>query len=82
MAEERKIKLGLTEYPNTDKVYIIRILERDDGWIVLAKYGKRGRAHNTSIKPTTGSTTFIEANHIFDRLLEQKLKKGYTEESW
>jgi predicted DNA-binding WGR domain protein len=78
----RNLVLYYTEpSENSDKVYKIRIEKEPkfkDTYYVNFEYGKR---HKT-LKPGTKTkiaVSFIEAQRIFNAIVEEKKKEGYTE---
>lgn len=72
-----EVKLGLTDY-HSDKVYNMRIVEEgDDLWRVKVQYGARHNVNREAAYPNDGPTTRAAACQEYDRLLRQKLRKGY-----
>lgn len=66
----------------SDKVYHMELIEckRDGkvaGWQVYCRYGRRGNANRTASYPPTGPVVHSIADELFERLLKQKLNKGY-----
>ena len=61
---------------SSDKVYRAAIETRDGGYIVNFAYGRRGSTLNTGTK-TTSSVTLDEAQRIYDKLVKEKMAKGY-----
>ena len=62
---------------SSDKVYRAAIETRDGGYVVNFAYGRRGSTLNTGTK-TTSPVTSDEAQHIYDKLVKEKMAKGYT----
>ncbi len=63
---------------NSDKVYQVQLEPKDDGFVVLVAYGRRGSALQTGTK-TSSPVAYEEALAIFNRLVREKKTKGYTE---
>jgi len=61
---------------SSDKVYRAAIETREGGYIVNFAYGRRGSTLNTGTK-TTSSVTLDEAQRIYDKLVKEKMAKGY-----
>jgi predicted DNA-binding WGR domain protein len=62
---------------NSDKVYVLR-LEPDTanfGYRVEGDYGRRGGKIKTDVKGT--QLSYADAKTIYDKILAEKLKKGY-----
>lgn len=76
----RRIALGMTVPPSTDKVYIIGLTKMGDRWMVMAHYGKRGRA-NSSAYITKTPTSYEEAEYAFSNMVEKKINNGYSIEN-
>ena len=76
--KERSVSLGFTE-GSSDKVYYLWLTGSNDEWNVRCKYGKRWNANNTHYK-FDSPVNHAEAEDMYEKLLHQKLKKGYTEE--
>jgi len=62
---------------SSDKVYAASIQPKDDGHLVLFQYGRRGAALQSGQK-TSRPVTYGEAKTIYDKLIREKLAKGYT----
>lgn len=62
---------------SSDKVYRAAIETRDGGYVVNFAYGRRGSTLNTGTK-TTSPVTSDEAQRIYDKLIREKMAKGYT----
>ena len=62
---------------SSDKVYYVS-LERveNDKCVVNFAFGRRGNALQTGTK-TNEPVDFTTANRIFDKLVQEKMKKGY-----
>jgi bifunctional non-homologous end joining protein LigD len=63
---------------SSDKIYQAAIEEVNGGWVVHYAYGRRGQALTTGTK-TSEPVTRKEAEKIFERLVSEKMKKGYRE---
>lgn len=74
---EKKVKLGFT-HGNSDKVYIMEIIELDDGYMLKTQYGRRNNVNHTKYYPTTGPTIYDHVRYIFNRILCDKRGKGYV----
>ncbi|MEI6072936.1 MAG: WGR domain-containing protein [Verrucomicrobiae bacterium] len=61
---------------SSDKVYRASLEERDGGYVVNFAYGRRGSTLNTGTK-TTSPVTSDEAQRIYDKLIREKMAKGY-----
>ena len=63
---------------SSDKVYHIQLEKKDSGFVVNFQYGRRGNALQAGTKtPTPVSET--EAVKIFDKLENEKRRKGYDD---
>ena len=62
---------------SSDKIYQAGITPRDGGYVVHFAYGRRGATLQTGTK-TQSPVTLEKARAIYDRLLSEKLGKGYT----
>lgn len=71
-----KISLSYKE-GNSDKVYQAGLERRGDGYVVQFAFGRRGSTLSTGYK-TTHPVKLEEARVVLDRLLRQKVAKGYT----
>ena len=61
----------------SDKVYHLTLSPSGDGFTVTAQYGRRGSALATDNKTKNGPLPYDEAKAIFDRVLREKIGKGY-----
>jgi len=61
---------------SSDKVYNATIEEQDKGYVVNFSYGRRGSALRSGSK-TSSPTDLSEAKSIFDKLIKEKVCKGY-----
>ena len=61
----------------SDKVYRAAIEPRDGGYVVNFAYGRRGSTLNTGTK-TSSPVYFDAARMIYDKLVKEKMAKGYT----
>jgi len=62
----------------SDKVYHIQLKKKDSGYVVNFQYGRR----KGSLKEDTKTLVPISlgaAEHVYSKLLQEKLKKGYRE---
>lgn len=64
---------------SSDKEYRVQVAARDDGFIVNFQYGRRG-ASLTSGTKTPSPVPFDKAIKVFEKLVQGKKSKGYTEE--
>ncbi|MEI6278721.1 MAG: DNA ligase [Verrucomicrobiae bacterium] len=62
---------------SSDKVYRAAIEPRDGGYVVNFAYGRRGSTLNTGTK-TSCPVYYDAARMIYDKLVREKLAKGYT----
>lgn len=63
----------------SDKVYHIQLVEHTDkNFVVNFQYGRRGQSLQTGTKTNT-AVTYDKAKKIFDKLVQEKKSKGYTE---
>jgi len=62
----------------SDKIYQVAIEEQNGGYVVKFAYGRRGSALTTGTK-TSSPVGRIEAEKIFERLVSEKMRKGYRE---
>jgi len=60
----------------SDKVYRAAIEPRDGGYVVNFAYGRRGSTLATGTK-TTSPVYFDAARLIYDKLVREKMAKGY-----
>jgi bifunctional non-homologous end joining protein LigD len=63
---------------SSDKVYNINLDRSGDGWSVTAQYGRRGNALATDVKTKNGAVGYDAAKKIFDKVVAQKVAKGYV----
>jgi bifunctional non-homologous end joining protein LigD len=61
----------------SDKVYRAAIEARDGGYVVNFAYGRRGSTLATGTK-TSSPVYFAAARMIYDKLVKEKMAKGYT----
>ena len=61
----------------SDKVYQVTLEETARGHVVNIAYGRRGAALQAGTK-TAAATDYAAAQAIYDRLVKEKLAKGYT----
>jgi len=61
----------------SDKVYQTRIEPKDNGYLVNFAYGRRGTTLATGSK-TPVAVDYGAAKAIYDKLLKEKMAKGYT----
>ena len=65
---------------NSDKVYEVDLCEMGvNQYVVNFRYGKRGATLNEGSK-TAQPVSLAEAEKIFDKLANEKIKKGYQAE--
>ena len=62
----------------SNKVYQIGIESQNGGYVVNFAYGREGSTLNTGTKTTTPQS-FDTAQKIYDRVVKEKLAKGYTQ---
>jgi bifunctional non-homologous end joining protein LigD len=62
---------------SSDKEYHVQIEDVGSGYVVNFQYGRRGNALQTGTK-TARPVLLHEANKIYDKLVKEKLSKGYT----
>lgn len=60
-----------------DKLYVARLIEDGDGWVVNFAYGRRGKALKAGTK-TKDPVSYEKAKAIYDKLVSSKTSKGYT----
>ena len=61
---------------NSDKVYEVDLCETGEKFVVNFRYGRRGTDLREGTK-TTSPVSFEEANTIFEKLVNEKKRKGY-----
>lgn len=63
---------------NSDKVYIAILYKiEEDGYRVKFSYGRRHNVNNHSFEPSS-PVSYGEAQGIYQKKVDQKLKKGYV----
>src|SRR6266436_1104585 len=62
---------------NSDKVYQCSIEPAGERFVVNFAYGRRGSTMNTGTK-TNVPADYDDAKRIYDKLVKEKLAKGYT----
>jgi ATP-dependent DNA ligase len=62
----------------SDKIYQCSIESKGDLFVVNFAYGRRGSTLNTGTK-TSSPVDYDEAKAIYDKLVKEKMAKGYTE---
>jgi bifunctional non-homologous end joining protein LigD len=62
---------------SSDKVYQANIEPNGDGFIVAIAYGRRGATLTSGVK-TQAPVEYNEAKRIYDKLIGEKIAKGYT----
>ncbi|GEP43105.1 RNA ligase family protein [Brevifollis gellanilyticus] len=72
---QETITLYFREGPS-DKVYQASIQPKDQGFMVHFAYGRRGSTLNTGIK-TQAPVEYQIAKEIYDKLINEKMAKGY-----
>jgi bifunctional non-homologous end joining protein LigD len=61
----------------SDKIYSAGMEEKDGGFVVNFAYGRRGSTMQTGTK-TAAPVPFEKAKNIYDKLIREKMAKGYT----
>jgi bifunctional non-homologous end joining protein LigD len=61
----------------SDKVYQARIEPKENGFVVLFAYGRRGGTFTTGTKTPT-PLGLAEARALYEKLVREKVAKGYT----
>src|SRR5688572_23547149 len=61
---------------NSDKVYEVDLCEAGDGFVVNFRYGRRGTELKEGTK-TIAPVSLAEAEKIFQKLIDEKTRKGY-----
>lgn len=61
----------------SDKEYHASLEQKEDGWVVNFKYGRRGNAGNAGTK-TDSPVAYDAAKKIYDKLVLSKTSKGYV----
>lgn len=77
MATEQSIALFFNE-GSSDKVYHAAIKRDGPGWIVTFFYGRRGKPLKSGVK-TSAPVPYNTAWSIYDKLVREKIGKGYRE---
>jgi len=62
---------------SSDKVYQVSIASKDAGFVVNFAFGRRGSTLHTGTK-TSSPVNYEAAREIFDKLVTEKVNKGYT----
>ena len=73
--------VGITLYyreGSSDKVYHAVIEPQGEGFVVNFAYGRRGSTMSTGTK-TSSPVDYDSAKNIYDKLVREKVAKGYTE---
>lgn len=75
------IQLYFTDWSGgSDKAYFAHLTPLGNGnWSVSADYGRRGAIANNTVKTPQEGVGREVAEKIFDKLICDKVKKGYTE---
>jgi bifunctional non-homologous end joining protein LigD len=60
---------------SSDKAYQLQLANVDDKWSVEAQWGRGGSSLQSDTK--VGAVAYAEAKRIYDRLLREKIGKGY-----
>jgi len=76
MAANQKTTLYFRE-GSSDKVYSAQLEAKGDGWIVSFQFGRRGATLTPGTK-TQSPVSFDEGLKIYNKLVAEKTKKGYT----
>jgi bifunctional non-homologous end joining protein LigD len=63
---------------NSDKVYQVQVEPNGSGFVVNFQFGRRGSTLQSGTK-TTSPVSHADAMKIYHQLVNEKLKKGYTE---
>jgi predicted DNA-binding WGR domain protein len=73
-------KVLLCQEGNSDKVYEIDLYQVSDSrYLVNFRYGRRGTILNEGTKTVAAVATLDQAQRVFDRLLNEKLRGGYRD---
>lgn len=62
---------------SSDKVYQASIQPRDQGFVVISIFGRRGSTQQTAVK-TPSPVSYDRAKAIYEKLIREKTAKGYT----
>ena len=74
----QRIQLGLVE-GTSDKVYIVELCEVGSGrFVVNFQFGRRGKPLQSGTK-TESPVNLRQAQSIYERLVDEKKRKGYSE---
>jgi bifunctional non-homologous end joining protein LigD len=76
MEKEEQSSLYYTEGAS-DKEYHAKLVRSPGGFLVNFLYGRRGQALKSGTK-TVDALPYVEAKKVFDKLVSEKLAKGYT----
>ena len=79
IGEARSATLWCTD-GGSDKEYRIHLTATGDAWDVSYENGRRGRALQGGNKTST-PVPFAQAEKIFDKILREKIAKGYTQQA-
>lgn len=77
MSAPKSVALYFTE-GSADKVYNAKLDQRPDGWAVTFAYGRRGKP--LKIGEKIAGVDYETASEVYDKLVSEKTKKGYTEQ--
>lgn len=78
MPQEKSASLFFTE-GSSDKVYQAQLLTHgSDLWSVEFQYGRRGSPLKAGVK--IRDVDYVKAEKVYDKLVSDKMKKGYTPE--
>ncbi len=61
---------------NSDKVYLVRLIQDDQGFRVDCANGKRGGS--LKLRPKGAGLSQIDAEALYDKVCRERLKNGYT----
>ena len=85
MKQRKTLDLVYTGYNDktgsySDKVYLSKIIEVDDGYKVRFSYGKNQRwsVKTIYLLPEGSPVSYQQAVEIRDKQIAKKIKKGYT----
>lgn len=65
---------GATGETQHDKTWAVKIVNRNGGYSVVTRHGRRTGQKNETVRK---STSLTNANQLAQRLINQKLRKGY-----
>ncbi len=74
--EEEKVSLYYKD-ASSDKEYHAQLVKQADGWMVLTRNGRRGGTL-ASTKKTNAPVAYAVAKKAYDKVVKEKLGKGYT----